>query len=114
MGYKKTGYQKKYGFKTGNNKFDMCNMHLPRMMNMMPIYNPYTQNGSPQNYMPMPEMQGVPVQGAMPNMQMPFNPVVLPEFNSGSDDKALSEFLEVYLSLDNLNQDLYLRNRINE
>merc|ERR1712170_327609 len=40
--YKNKGGFKKNHFKTGNNKFDLCNMHLPKMMTMLqPIYNPY-------------------------------------------------------------------------
>jgi hypothetical protein len=108
---KKQFYPKR-NFRTGNNKFDVCNMHLPKMMNMMqqPLYNPYTMNqggmmGGYGNMMPNPNMnyfnpQGEPIQ--------PAKPVDLRD----TSDEAITEFVEAYLSLENLNADLYLRNRI--
>lgn len=94
---------KRSHFKTGNNKFDLCNMHLPKMMHMMqPIYNPFS--GMMPQYMP----QMVPGY-----FNQPLNHLALPELHDNSD-KSISDFLEIYLSLDNLNQDLYLRNRIDE
>lgn len=106
--YKKTNlYQKKTNFKTGNNKFDLFNMHLPKMMNMLqPIYNPYTQHGMMPSYMmPMPGFQN--------NNNTGVTALSLPEVDCNSD-KSIIDFLEVYLSLENFNQDLYLRNRIDE
>ena len=108
--YVKKPYHFKKTFKTGNNKFDQCNMHLSKMMPMMqPLYNPYTMQSAPQ-YMP----------NMMPNMNMGYyNPssapqsFPLPEIVDNSD-KTVADFLEAYLSLENLNQDLYLRNRIDE
>ncbi len=91
-------------FRTGNNKFDQCNMHLSKVMPMMsPLYNPYTLQG--YNYTPN-------VQGGYYNTpnQTAYN---LPEVDANSSESIVS-FIEAYLSLDNLNQDLYLRNRIDQ
>jgi hypothetical protein len=110
-GYQKKPFQFKKNFKTGNNKFDQCNMHLSKMMPMMqPLYNPYTLHGS------MMQPQYVP--NMMPNMNMGYQTPAaqlfpLPDIVDASD-KNITDFLEAYLSLENLNQDLYLRNRIDE
>jgi hypothetical protein len=113
--YKKP-YPKKHNFKTGNNKFDLCNMHLPKMMHMLqPIYNPYSsQGGMMSPYMPqmMPQMP-INSMGFMNSNLPSYRQVVFP-LVTDSSDKSISDFLEVYLSLENLNQDLYLRNRIDE
>jgi len=69
-------------------------MHLSKVMPMMtPLYNPYTMyqgynnmtGGYNQNYQPVVDSQ-----------------------------ESVLNFIESYLSLDNLNQDLYLRNRIDD
>jgi len=90
---------KKQFYKVGDNKFDMFNTHLPQMMPMMtPQYNPYMIPGKfqiNQQYMPKPVFDsGIPL--------------------VDSSDVSIITFLEQYLSLENLNKDLYLRNRIDE
>jgi hypothetical protein len=78
--------------KQGNNKFDLCNN------NGMPMYNPYMFNNQPKT-------QG-------------FNypePVDEKEFllKEGTD-QGLVSYLENFFSLENMNKDLYLRNRLSE
>jgi len=91
-------------YKVGDNKFDMFNTHLPQMMNMMPPqYNPYFSQGN------------VPFQ----NVQFPQQQMSRPMYDTGitlvdSSDQSIITFLEQYFGLDNLNKDLYLRNRIDE
>jgi len=79
----------------------MFNTHLPQMMPLMsPQYNPYMPQGK--------------------FTQSPYyNPNPKPFFDAGipladSSDVSILSFLEQYLSLENLNKDLYLRNRIDE
>jgi len=106
--YSKKPYYKK-PFKTGNNKFDQCNMHLSKMMPMMPpLYNPYTMQHGGFNYTNVPSMPQMNMGYYNPSQAFP-----LPEIVENSD-KSISDFLEAYLSLDNLNQDMYLRNRIDD
>jgi len=93
-GYKKTYRPKKQFYKVGDNKFDQCNTHLPQFMGMMqPQYSP-NKVPTQQSYMPVPRYQD-----STPNL-------------ADDSDKAIVEYLEQYLSLENLNKDLYLRNRI--
>ena len=95
----------KKNFRTGNNKFDQCNMHLSRVMPMMsPLYNPYTMQGG-YTYTPQTGYysQNLPSVTTFP----------LPEVDNSSAESIVN-FIELYLSIDNLNQDLYLRNRIDE
>jgi len=82
----------------------MFNTHLPQMMPMMtPQYNPYMIPGKFQM-----------------NQQYQNQPYIpRPVFDSGiplvdTSDVSIISFLEQYLSLENLNKDLYLRNRIDE
>jgi len=100
-GYKKAYRPKKAFYKVGDNKFDQCNTHLPQFMGMMqPQYNPYLMQGQGQGK--VPQQQYVPqprYQDSTPNL-------------ADDSDKSIVEYLEQYLSLDNLNKDLYLRNRI--
>jgi hypothetical protein len=73
-------------FKVGNNKFDLCN-------NNMPMYNPYMFNqNKPQVY----------------QEQVDVNEHLLKE---GTNEGVL-QYLENFLSLENMNKDLYLRNRL--
>jgi hypothetical protein len=110
-GYVKKPFHYKKNFKTGNNKFDQCNMHLSKMMPMMqPLYNPYTLHGGMMPSQYVPNMMPTANQGYYPPAQQLFP---LPDILDASD-KNVTDFLEAYLSLENLNQDLYLRNRIDE
>jgi hypothetical protein len=104
-GYNNRKPQFKKNFRTGNNKFDQCNLHLSRVMPMMsPLYNPYTMQGG-YNYAPNMSQGGY----YTPNVST----FPLPEVDN-SNAESIVNFIEVYLSLDNLNQDLYLRNRMDE
>jgi hypothetical protein len=85
--------------KIGNNKFDLCNPHMPRSMNMhVPMYGSY--------------MQGAGM-GMVPPMKVANqceNEIRLKD----NSDESILEFVKLYLSADNLNRDLYLRNRMDE
>jgi hypothetical protein len=90
---------KKGQYKIGDNKFDLCNMHLPQMMGIMqPQYNPYFM-----------QQQREPMQNQYYGKFKETGPVLV-----DSSDKAIVEYLAEYLSIENLNKDLYLRNRIDE
>ena len=105
-GYNRKPQQHKKNFRTGNNKFDQCNMHLSKVMPMMsPLYNPYTLQGYG-----MPNMMN---QGGYNSAPININQYPLPEVDP-SNAESIVNFIECYLSLENLNQDLYLRNRIDE
>jgi hypothetical protein len=116
--YQKKQFNPKKNIRTGNNKFDQCNMHLPKMMNMMqPLYNPYLQGGMAPQYVPnmmsQPQMNMQyfnPNQGMEPQMV----PVITVLELKDTTDESIYEFMENYLLLENFNQDLYLRNRVDD
>lgn len=98
--YGQSKYKSGYGnkprkpmHKFGNNKFDLCNMHIPKMT----VYDPFLmQEYNQQGYVPHQNN----------HMTKPI-PVI-------KEDEEILQFLEHYFSLENMNQDLYLRNRIDE
>lgn len=97
--YKKGFYGNKFRdlHKIGNNKFDLCNPHMPRSMNMHgPMYGSF-----------------MPGDGMVPPMKIQNHNEDEIRLRDNSDESIL-EFLTFYLSLDNLNKDLYLRNRIDK
>jgi hypothetical protein len=90
-------------YKVGDNKFDLFNSHLPQVMPLMtPQYNPYYMQGK------------VPFQNVQYPQQKPlYNPNTGVNLVDNSNESIIA-FLEQYLGLENLNRDLYLRNRIDE
>jgi hypothetical protein len=85
--------------KMGNNKFDLCNMHIPKMM----VYDPFVmQECMYGNPMAM-SMGYAPQTGYPPKQTQNF-----------SDDKEILTFVENFFTVENLNVDLFIRNRIDE
>jgi hypothetical protein len=80
--------------KFGNNKFDMVNMHIPKMT----VYDPFM-------------MQEYNQPGFVPPQQNYYQPKPVPIIR---EDAEVLDFLGNFFSVENLNQDLYLRNRIDE
>jgi len=96
--YKKPFYGNKMRdlHKMGNNKFDLCNPQMPRMMDMStPMYGSYNSSGG--------DMQPGIIQNQNDELRL-----------RDTSDESILLFLTNYLSSDNLNRDLYLRNRIDE
>jgi len=108
-------------YKVGDNKFDKFNQHLPQMMSMMPPqYNPYSMQGNNFNQNQNQNQGGFyQNQNQGGNFYQQQQHSMKPTFESGitlfdATDESIVKFLEQYFGLENLNKDLYLRNRIDE